>query len=451
MARTPTLQMVVDADQNRAGRLLLHPMQRRARDQVVELLDALPRTSSLNELFEFQHVLAERSCFIAEAASQLRRGQARAAKGKMSKLPAGWQASEEPSSEEQWLFELTVADRLVRQLRSVGDALAWKVFRYDRRVIIALSSNAMPSPLAGKAGLDAEWAAVVDARERGNFALMHDLTSVLRISDLTEFTRDGRVLKEIKSSEGATTSAQALRQKRRAQQALASLEGGRLPGSDDDVRFLYQSTVPLRTHLPDLDRLCRNALADGWAVAHLKHGLVVSVFDMWSAAQLADPVELLAGHNAAVGRIKARLSPAGKHEIRVQLVDLAARDPGFVPASLYPLPVDVRAGLICDDIVVTITQDLDAIKKLLEKQGLRVKVLLPDAPGDLNAPTFQVWEDGGSRTLTVHGRSLAQKLIELVDSGVWAQAAAALVRDADLPQQPVVVYANERGVWGRST
>ncbi len=41
----------------------------------------------------------------------------------------------------QWEPEVDVCERVERQLRSVADALAWRVFAYDRRVIVALSRN----------------------------------------------------------------------------------------------------------------------------------------------------------------------------------------------------------------------------------------------------------------------------------------------------------------------
>lgn len=86
-------------------------------------------------------------------------------------------------------------ERVGRQLRSVGDALAWRASGFDRSYITALSQNAPPGPMAGKAGLNARLVAV-EARwnDHGRFALLHDLTSCLRIGDLTDFFPNGRRL-----------------------------------------------------------------------------------------------------------------------------------------------------------------------------------------------------------------------------------------------------------------
>lgn len=116
MARTPTLQAIVDLDEHRAGALLTHPMQRQARRLVVDLLEALPEAESAGDLFEFQRSLLGTSLFVAEAASQLRRGEARTARGKLTEVPLGWEPVSELASADEWLFELTVADRMPRPL-----------------------------------------------------------------------------------------------------------------------------------------------------------------------------------------------------------------------------------------------------------------------------------------------------------------------------------------------
>lgn len=426
-------------------------MQVDARALIVDMLDALPSARTPSELFEFQHWLLSRSLVVSEAASQLRRGQVRAGCDRSTPVPSGWTPVRELAEADDWLFELTVADRLARQLRCVGDALAWKVFRCDRNVITALASNAAPGPIALKSGLAAEWGhALADLRERGEFALLHDLTSVLRISDMTVFTAAGPRLRESKSSAGGAASAHAIRQRRRAEHAIGALSGGPLPSSTDEVRYLQASPVQLRTHIPTLARLADEAARSGFGVGSLPHGLVVSVFDMWVGARLPNPVEVLATRDAALSRVKVRRGPPGKHELIAKLVDLAARDPHLAPASVYPLSADTRAGLICDDVLVIIEQTLDPLAQLLEQHGLVVDVLLPDAGGNLDAPTLRVRVPGESRALVVHGRNLAQKLIELVDSATWAKAVAALVRGPVVADDLVVVYANERGVWGRS-
>lgn len=77
------------------------------------------------------------------------------------------------------------AVRVARQFRCVGDALAWRVFGFERRNIIALCQNAPSGVWAGKAGAPAELDAVEQAyRQDGQFAILHDMTNCLRIGDV---------------------------------------------------------------------------------------------------------------------------------------------------------------------------------------------------------------------------------------------------------------------------
>ena len=57
----------------------------------------------------------------------------------------------DPADLETWQLEYNVCERLARQgYRCVGDALAWRVFGYQRGTIIALCQTAWPGMMAGK-------------------------------------------------------------------------------------------------------------------------------------------------------------------------------------------------------------------------------------------------------------------------------------------------------------
>jgi hypothetical protein len=72
------------------------------------------------------------------------------------------QSGLDPTRMETWRLEYDVCERVARQYR-VGDALAWRVFGFQRRQIIALCQNDSPGVMVGKAGLSAELARVEQA------------------------------------------------------------------------------------------------------------------------------------------------------------------------------------------------------------------------------------------------------------------------------------------------
>jgi hypothetical protein len=54
------------------------------------------------------------------------------------------QSGLDPRQPETWRLERDVCERVARQLRCVGDALAWRVFGFQRRYILALCRNDPP-------------------------------------------------------------------------------------------------------------------------------------------------------------------------------------------------------------------------------------------------------------------------------------------------------------------
>ncbi len=103
--------------------------------------------------------------------------------------------------------------------------------------------------MVGKAGLEAERAFVVRVwQDEHSFALMHDLTTCLRIGDATVFKSTGEgyeaYLEEIKSDPNRR-KAQQVHRKRLAEEAIR--DGGPLPG-DSAARFVRLNVV-YKTHL----------------------------------------------------------------------------------------------------------------------------------------------------------------------------------------------------------
>ena len=95
-----------------------------------------------------------------------------------------------------------MCERIARQYRCIGDALAWRVFGFQRRYILAFCHNQSSGVMAGKEGLSFERQRVDQIfREDGQFALMHDLTNCLRIGDITVFGDAGPVPIEVKKDE----------------------------------------------------------------------------------------------------------------------------------------------------------------------------------------------------------------------------------------------------------
>jgi len=134
-----------------------HAAHRANVDRVAELiaqLQACERSADFNDL---QRRLFGYLYHAEEARGNRRRIVQRLKNGKSLPPDAPDPANGlDPALLATWQFESYVYERIARQLRSVGDGLAWRAFGYDRRMILALSRNESPGMMYGTDGLPYE-------------------------------------------------------------------------------------------------------------------------------------------------------------------------------------------------------------------------------------------------------------------------------------------------------
>ena len=192
--------------------LLWHPRQLAALDTLAGLIGQLRACENVKDGYEFQQELLRLRLAADEDRMAFRQAVRRIHSGKQPQPHAPEpQSGLDPSSLATWQIEHDVCERLGRQYRCVGDALAWRVFGFQRKYILALSRNDPPGSMARKAGLATEQATVEQAWQDGQFALMHDLTNCLRIGDITVFTDDGPRIIEVKTDPRRRNAAQERR------------------------------------------------------------------------------------------------------------------------------------------------------------------------------------------------------------------------------------------------
>ena len=351
-----------------------------------------------------------------------------------------------------WEREAFVHERLFRQLRAIGDGLAWRVFEYDRTIIAALSSNKSPGPLVKQAGsldddatglttelrrIDEVW------NERKHFALHHDLTNCLRIGDLTEVESPGRyLLHEVKTNPNNRSSTQHERM-RVAVRSIVS--GGPLPSSGRRVIELNQT---YRTDLQKLIDLVALARQHGVKAAKLEHGraLVVTSFTDLERVTVGNVDDGRARFDSARRSALRRTGiDTDTHHLRGVSGDLAARAPLLPPWAIYPLRPEECAGLICDAIVFEVVVSTAALARLLELQGLAVEVLAGTGELDAHAGVFRI--SHGNRVLNVYPNSISSLFYELLHPAVWAEGTAELIR-RPIPMTDVMHrYRNDHAPW----
>lgn len=445
MAAVPPLLISLDTDD--LDVIIRHPLALWGRTTVSDLIADLRACESPEEYDSFQRLLFQCVWRLETERSQVRRTLKRVRKGQpLSKDAPELAGGRDPHDVANWRLEDVVYERTLRQLRSVGDAFAWRVCGFDRRFILAVSRNEPAGPMAGKEGLGYELGAVNDIwEERHHFTLLHDLTSCLRIGDLTEFTSDGgRFLHEVKKS-GRPTPAQ----RQRMHAAVSALnDGSPLPGTDERlVRVDYDFETHL-DHLRDGMALAEDRGVVGMKVPGGRALTVANLLTMATSDRFTDPADWLVemDNTRASALRRARIGDA-IHHLNMRSADAAARSSMAVPYGIYPMPPEHCADLICDYAIAEVVLSIDSIFEAVESHGMRPELLLPDASGELMAsqPMFRL--HSGNRALVVHSPVASQLLVELVSVDAFLNALAELLRRPLVPASPVMTFRNEDSVW----
>lgn len=460
------------SDGETAAGMLTHPRHEAAQKTLADLIIQLRAVRTVPEGYEFQQELLVRRLEADEARNGYSRAVKRMRRGRGPQAGAPEpQSGGDPTLLETWQFEHDVCERIARQYMCIGDALAWRVFGFERRYIIALSQNAPPGVMAGKEGLGAEREQVARAwREDGRFALLHDLTNCLRIGDVTVFGNDGsHKIVEVKSDPERRSSAQL----RRIRTAEAALQGaGPLPGEDRRAR-LFDLDVPFRTHLDLLRTGTERAAVEGLFVARVPGDRALFVTDIygytaqgWTDDEWGDRVSRK--FTAALRR--AGIAEDRTRNIHATSADAVSRDPLRVPFAAYPLHPVACARLIGDLAVFYVETSGPALADSLCEAGIQSRWILPpgrwelaardvlmEMSAEFSSPVPDAIADRVfhrrdlravlTRTLQMYRSEMDRYLIEMLDQETWIEGIRYLLGAYDMEGRPWPHYCGENQVW----
>jgi hypothetical protein len=453
-----------DAAAYEPDEMLAHPRHLALQSVLSTLIEQLRACRTVEDGVALQRDLLTHLLAVQGDRHEFRRAVDRMSKHKAPQVQAPEPQSGRSTTEvETWMFERDMCDRLARQLRSVGDALSWRVFGFHRPFILALCRNDPPGPMYGKAGLKAELEHVERVwKEGGVFAILHDLTNCLRIGDVTVFDDDAspRTL-EIKTNPKKARGAQI---KRINEARAAVLEGGPLPGGNAS-EVLHNLDLPLRTHLDQLRTGIEHAAVDGIYATDIPGCRALMVIDQSACATKGMTLDNFNSEsNAAFDSALSRAGIEARRDLSIHStsLDSAALDPQRVPWGNYPLHPIACARIIGDYTVVFVETSGPKLAHLLGLTGLDARWVRPPGNGEL-APgevVMEIHREDRLRSVTlpngfsmVPGKVLQMRraeldryLIELLKPGPWAAGIKHLVEKME-SGQPWPHYRNEHEVW----
>jgi hypothetical protein len=442
----PTL--LNDMPLERAGRVFLHPIHQEAFPVLVQLIIDLRKCRTYPDYYQFQQTLLDKVLEIQRHRLACRRVALRLRAGK--RLPADapdLRSGEDVHDPESWQLEVDVCERVDRQLRSIADAMAWRVFSYDRRVIVAFSRNDPPGLMAGKAGLAKERDFIAQwSHDEDCFVLLHDLTTCLRVGDATLFKSVGKdyeaYLYEIKTDPSRRKTSQLQRNKL-AEAAIR--DGGPLPG--DPTARLVRMSMPYRTHLPMLKDAFDLAASRGVVGMKVPGGRALVAADMRQGYGLWSEQEFLDRTGKAHDRALRRAAIQGVgHHVFYGSDDRTARSPTHPPWAIYPLPPVACANLIVDMGVYIVTISSESLLDALRSAGLRADWALPDDQENLAPEQIILRAYRGTRGIEMRPADMQRLLLELVELPTWVAMVKELLARSNA-KHPWPYFEDEWRVW----
>jgi hypothetical protein len=127
--------------------VLAHPRHHAAQKTLAELIEQLRACANVEEGYAFQQALLTQVLAVEADRNALSQAVKRIAGHKKPQADAPEpQSGLDPAAPETWQLEHDVCERIARQYRCVGDALAW------RRVRAPLHPRPVSQPVAGRDG-----------------------------------------------------------------------------------------------------------------------------------------------------------------------------------------------------------------------------------------------------------------------------------------------------------
>lgn len=299
-------------------------------------------------------------------------------------------------------------------LRMLGDALAWRVLRYERPIITVLGTGRAVGRLTEGRGLATELAEIAYLwEEKRTFALLADLTNCVRHGDILSIESwDPLVVRltESKASGRGPAPAQA----ERLEQVTRIVNDGFHPSAVDGASLhLQRPRIRYQTHHDRLRELIAAGRSATHAFTEVEPGVVVEVYDEANPAGLSSEVR-----NDLHRQVRAQQGweedddvisySASSRRLRDRHADHTFAS--LAPLSLLPLGLDDVTDLVFGRLDFITTIHAPNLEAQLAARGIEARV----ARGRKAAGESFLTAERGSSQITVPATVREQVQLELL-------------------------------------
>jgi hypothetical protein len=333
-------------------------------------------------------------------------------------------------------------------LRQVGDGIAWRALRYDRRAFTILGDGERVGRLARGVGRDAELVELGRLwEEEGVFAIHNDLTNCLRHGDLTALReRDGAIdvtLIEVKAGERPEDTPQM---QRLARTTELLREGKQL----NDGVAVHVTVVPgqYETYLSCLPGLIATARKVGYAWARPHASIMVGAVDyrVWGS-QASEYNARSDIQRRAIGWGGDEPETLGWLASLRRMRDRSWSFSSLAPYTIFPLSADDVTDVVMGYIDLAYSLNLPLLEQTLTRDGIEVTARRAG-----KGETIFLDAARGGVGLRVPASLREQMMVELMTpEALFVLLDHVLALNEDRPDEAndrrVVTFADEAAVW----
>ena len=260
--------------------------------------------------------------------------------------------------------------RLRHMLKEIADGIAWRQLGFNRPLMRLLSQNKSPGYLKHEAAKEDDVAINIVAY--GNQVIIHDITNIMRVGDLTVIDSKGypNVL-EIKSSGKRVWSADAYRNllrkggdlSKQASKVLEidnALKTGVIKSGSKNANIHY-TDMPLYSYLDIVQNIITKCNEAGICGTFVDRMMYIRAFKVTAEIDSLELPFKLSNHWRDLSSLDTLYIPDGEiYRNRI-------------PYSAYPFSDETVLQLLSGEIILECYINMLELKKRFEKSGWRVK------------------------------------------------------------------------------
>lgn len=383
-----------------ADEIVTHPLHKQHHHEVESLVAQLRLSNTLGQLYVMQRSLLSAVQRVEDMQQQCEEGidsiktlrKEVVDRGNKVGSPHKAKLWELRQQETECSREVEVYKQVRRELRSVGDGLLWKAVGYNRGYIIGVSDAPGEGNrhLSDSEGLEVELSFLEKYfKTRTGLAILHDLTNIGRIGDLTLVSSNHKYQPqalEVKRS-NPQLNQRANRQQKRMQEMRQFVQGLPVTLEDGHTKLLRVIDAPLQHHLEKYADVLFEAGIKGVAGAliedylgivafytlHTRWGFLDEVKDKGAREQLEQELfrEVL---RPILEMSSSKNSFMGHWDSMEKEFSLLDNRTSGAPFSIYPFHPEIAAALICGYMRFYVFFDLNALTRRFQDEGFQVRI-----------------------------------------------------------------------------